>query len=178
MTVAPASVAATASVTVAAPSAGLVTPATLTVSPTTVLLTPLLGGSLTLTASGGPVSWSIAEPASLLGKLTVSPASGTLSAGASVTVTITVSVLLSLDTQLTVQPGGQPVTVLLGLASTVLAKHGASQARGQPSTGRLTAGAAARQASRRAVLDQAARAVARSACARRSRTARAGSCAP
>ena len=114
VTVAPASVAVTASVTVAAPSAGLVTPVTLTVSPTTVLLTPLLGGSLTLTASGGPVSWSIAEPASLLGKLTVSPASGTLSAGASVTVSITVSVLLSLDTQLTVQPGGQPVTVLLG----------------------------------------------------------------
>jgi hypothetical protein len=84
------------------------------VSPTTVLLTPLLGGSLTLTASGGPVSWSIAEPASLLGKLTVAPASGTLGAGASVTVTLTVSVLLSLDTQLTVQPGGQPVTVLLG----------------------------------------------------------------
>ena len=42
-----------------------------------MLLSPLLGGSLTLTASGGPVSWSISEPASLLGKLTVAPASGT-----------------------------------------------------------------------------------------------------
>ena len=76
-------------------------------SPTTVLLSPLLGGSLTLTASGGPVSWSISEPASLLGELTVSPASGTLSAGGSATVTITVSGLVSLDTQLTVQPGGK-----------------------------------------------------------------------
>jgi RNA polymerase sigma factor (sigma-70 family) len=113
-TVAPASAAVTASVNVAAPASGLASPATLTVSPTTVLLTPLLGGSLTLTASGGPVSWSIAEPASLLGKLTVAPTSGTLSAGASVRVAITVSVLLSLDAQLTVQPGGQPVTVLLG----------------------------------------------------------------
>jgi hypothetical protein len=80
-----------------------------------VLLTPLLGGSLRLTASGGPVSWSIAEPASLIGKLIVSPLSGTLSAGASVTVTIAVSGLLTLDTQLRAEPGGQPVTVLLGL---------------------------------------------------------------
>ncbi|MDX6419784.1 MAG: hypothetical protein QOG28_4404, partial [Trebonia sp.] len=85
------------------------------VSPTTVLLSPLLGGTLTLTASGGPVSWSIAEPASLLGELIVAPGSGTLSAGGSVTVAITVSGLLSLDTKLTVQPGGQAVTVLLGL---------------------------------------------------------------
>jgi RNA polymerase sigma factor (sigma-70 family) len=94
---------------------GLLTAGTVSVSPTTVLLSPLLGGSLTLTATGGPVSWSIAEPASLLGELTVTPASGTLSAGGSVTVTITVAVLASLDTQLTVQPGGQAVTVLLGL---------------------------------------------------------------
>jgi hypothetical protein len=85
------------------------------VSPTTVLLSPLLGRSLTLTASGGPVSWSISEPASLLGELTVAPASGTLSAGSSVTVAVTVSGLVSLDTQLTVQPGGHAVTVVLGL---------------------------------------------------------------
>jgi RNA polymerase sigma factor (sigma-70 family) len=92
------------------PSAG-----TLAVSPTTVLLSPLLGGSLTLTASGGPVSWSVSEPASLLGELAVSPASGTLSAGRDATVTITASGLVSLDTQLTVEPGGQLVTVVLGL---------------------------------------------------------------
>jgi RNA polymerase sigma factor (sigma-70 family) len=94
---------------------GLLSTGTLSVSPTTVLLGPLLGGTLTLTASGGPVSWSISEPASLLGKLTVTPLSGTLSTGGSATVTITVTGLLSLDTQLTVQPGGQLVTVLLGL---------------------------------------------------------------
>jgi hypothetical protein len=92
------------------PSAG-----TLAVSPTTVLLSPLLGGSLTLTASGGPVSWSVSEPASLLGELAVSPASGTLSAGRDAIVTITASGLVSLDTQLTVEPGGQRVTVVLGL---------------------------------------------------------------
>jgi RNA polymerase sigma factor (sigma-70 family) len=94
----------------ATPSAG-----TLLVSPTTVLLSPLLGGSLTLTASGGPVSWSISEPVSLLGKLTVAPAAGTLSTGTSVTVTISVTGLASLDSQLTVSPGGHAVTVVLGL---------------------------------------------------------------
>jgi RNA polymerase sigma factor (sigma-70 family) len=88
---------------------------TLAVSPTTVLLSPLLGGSLTLTASGGPVSWSVSAPASLLGEVTVSPASGTLGAGGTATVTITVAGLASLDSQLTVEPGGQAVTVVLGL---------------------------------------------------------------
>jgi RNA polymerase sigma factor (sigma-70 family) len=88
---------------------------TLTVSPTSVVLTPLLGSTLTLTAENGPVSWSISEPASLLGELNVSPSSGTLAAGQSVRVSISVSGLASLDTTLTVNPGGQPVTVLLGL---------------------------------------------------------------
>jgi hypothetical protein len=97
-------------------SAGVASAGTLSVSPTTVLLSPLLGGSLTLTASGGPVSWSISEPASLLGQLIVTPASGTLNSGGSVTVAITVSGLASLDTQLTVQPGDHGVTVVLGLA--------------------------------------------------------------
>jgi hypothetical protein len=106
---------ATAVTPAATPSGGLLKAGTLSVSPTTVLLSPLLGGSLTLTANGGPVSWSISEPASLLGELVVAPASGTLSAGSSVTVSITVSSLVSLDTQLTVQPGGQAVTVVLGL---------------------------------------------------------------
>ena len=127
---------------------------TLSVSPTTVLLSPLLGGSLTLTASGGPVSWSISEPASLLGELTVSPASGTLSAGGSVTVAITVSGLVSLDTQLTVQPGR---------ASGDRACSGSARAPRQRAGGKPPAAAPR---------------VARSACARRSRTARAGSCAP
>jgi len=99
----------------AASSAGPVTAGALSVSPTTVLLSPLLGGSLTLTASGGPVSWSVSEPASLIGELLVTPESGTLKAGGSATVTITVSGLVSLDSQLTVQPGGHVVTVVLGL---------------------------------------------------------------
>ena len=79
------------------------------------MVTPLLGSTLTLTAAGGPVSWSISGPASVLGELNVSPTSGTLSAGQSTQVTITVNGVASLDTQLTISPGGQPVTVLLGL---------------------------------------------------------------
>ena len=93
-----------------APAAG-----TLSVSPGTVVLTPLLGSSITLTAEGGPVSWSVSEPASLLGELIVSPSSGTLAAGQSTTVSISVSGLASLDTTLTVNPGGHPVTVVLGV---------------------------------------------------------------
>ncbi len=100
----------TSSPPVQAPAQG-----TLTVSPGTVVLTPLLGSSITLTAEGGPVSWSIPEPASLLGALIVSPSSGTLQAGQSTTVSISVSRPASLDTTLTVNPGGHPVTVVLGL---------------------------------------------------------------
>ena len=68
----------------------------LSLSTTTVALTALVGGTLTLTASGGPVSWSISEPTSLLGLLTVTPSSGTLAAGDSVTVQISVTGLSSL----------------------------------------------------------------------------------
>jgi hypothetical protein len=85
------------------------------VSPGTVVLTPVLGSTLTITAHGGPVSWSISEPGSLLGKLVVSPSAGTLAAGQSVQVSISVSGLASLDTTLTVNPGGHPVTVTVGL---------------------------------------------------------------
>jgi RNA polymerase sigma factor (sigma-70 family) len=90
-------------------------PGTLAVSPTTIVLSPGLGETITLTAEGGPVSWSVSEPSSLLGELSVAPSSGTLQSGQSAQVTITVSGLASLDTQLTVSPGGQQVTVVLGL---------------------------------------------------------------
>jgi RNA polymerase sigma factor (sigma-70 family) len=88
---------------------------TLSVSPSALVLSPLLGASLTLTASGGPVSWSISGPSSLLGSITAAPASGTLAAGSSVTVTITSTALASVDSQLTVEPGDHVVTVLIGV---------------------------------------------------------------
>jgi RNA polymerase sigma factor (sigma-70 family) len=87
---------------------------TISVSPATIVLTPLLGSSLTITAHGGPVSWSISQPASLIGKLSVSQSAGTLQAGQSVTVTITTS-LASLDSHITVNPGGVQVAVVAGL---------------------------------------------------------------
>jgi hypothetical protein len=85
------------------------------VSPTTVVLSLLAPSTLTITAQGGPVSWSISEPSSLLGKVDYSPASGTLQAGQSATVSITVSGLASLDSVLTVNPGGHTVTIVLGV---------------------------------------------------------------
>jgi RNA polymerase sigma factor (sigma-70 family) len=97
------------------PAPTSVAPGTLTVSPTQVVLSTLGGTSVTISAVGGPVSWSISEASSLIGALNVSPAAGTLQAGQQVTVSITVSSLASLDTTLTVNPGGHTITVLIGL---------------------------------------------------------------
>jgi hypothetical protein len=68
-----------------------------------------------LTATGGPVNWSISVPSGLLGNVSVSQSSGTLEAGQSTQVTVTVSGLLTLDSALTISPGNEKVTVLLGL---------------------------------------------------------------
>jgi RNA polymerase sigma factor (sigma-70 family) len=102
----------------ASSSAPAVTPGTVAVSPQTLDLAVVNGtatGDLTITAHGGPVSYSIAVGSSLAGKLAVSPASGSLASGQSVTVTVTSTSLLSLDGKLTVNPGGQGVTVLLSV---------------------------------------------------------------
>ncbi len=69
-------------------------------------------GTFTITAQGGPVSYSISAAADL----SVSPASGTLAAGASATITVTSSSLIALDEQLTVNPGGYTVTVVLSVS--------------------------------------------------------------
>ncbi|MGD0062721.1 MAG: sigma-70 family RNA polymerase sigma factor [Streptosporangiaceae bacterium] len=90
----------------------------LSVSPGTLDLAAVNGtatGDVTITARGGPVSYSVAVGSALAGKLTVSPSSGSLTAGQSVTVAVTSSSLLGLDGQLTVNPGGQSVTVLLSV---------------------------------------------------------------
>jgi hypothetical protein len=90
------------------------------VSPGTLILAGLLGGSatgtLTLSAGSTPVThYTISIPSSLLGHLTVSPASGSIPAHGRQRVTVTVTGLLSVDTTITVGPGGHPVTVLLGV---------------------------------------------------------------
>ncbi len=90
-------------------------PGTLGVAPTSVLLSVGSSATLTLTASNGPVNWSITESQGLIGGLTVSPSSGTLASGSSTTVTVTASDLLTVGGQLTVQPGGITVSVVLSL---------------------------------------------------------------
>jgi hypothetical protein len=90
------------------------------VSANLLVLVSILGGpptgTLTLTAQGGPVAhYAITIPSSLLGKLTVTPSSGSLAPGQSARVTVTVVGLLSVDTRISVNPGGQSVTVLLGV---------------------------------------------------------------
>lgn len=74
-------------------------------------------GTFTLTAQGGPVSaYSITAGSSLVGHITVSPSSGSLAAGASVTVTVTSTSLVALNGQLTVNPGGHAITVVLTIS--------------------------------------------------------------
>ena len=77
-------------------------------------ITPLPGRSVTLllTASNGPVRWSITLSQGLIGELGVMPASGTLAAGASATVTVTPGDLFVAGGQLTLEPGGIVVTVM------------------------------------------------------------------
>jgi RNA polymerase sigma factor (sigma-70 family) len=88
---------------------------TLSVSKNNVSVVGLGSGSFTLTANGGPVTWSISAPSQLLGGVTLSQTSGTLEAGQSVTITVTGKGLLSLDEPLTISPGGQTVTVDVSL---------------------------------------------------------------
>jgi len=84
---------------------------TLTVLPKSIAPLPGRSVTLILTASNGPVSWSISLSQGLIGDLAVVPSSGTLTAGASATVTVTPSDLLIAAGQLTVEPGGIIVTV-------------------------------------------------------------------
>jgi hypothetical protein len=76
-----------------------------------------VGGSasFTLTASGGPVNWSISVPSGLLGSISLSQTSGTLAAGQSVTLSVEASGLATVGTPLTISPGGQTVTVDISL---------------------------------------------------------------
>jgi RNA polymerase sigma factor (sigma-70 family) len=88
-------------------------PGTLSVSPSSLVLSLGGSGSFTLTASGGPVNWSVSESSGLVGNLTVSPSSGTLAAGQSTTISVSAG-LLTLDGSLTVEPGGTTVSVVIG----------------------------------------------------------------
>jgi RNA polymerase sigma factor (sigma-70 family) len=89
---------------------------TLTVSVNRLVLVEVSGlgtGTFTITAEGGPISGYSISAAS---DLTVSPASGSLASGASVTITVSTKSLISLDQQLTINPGGHTVTVVLNIS--------------------------------------------------------------
>jgi RNA polymerase sigma factor (sigma-70 family) len=88
---------------------------TLSVSTRNIALTVGSSSSFTLTADGGPVSWSISVPSGLLGSVAVSQQSGTLKAGQSATITVTGTGIASVGSQLTISPGDQTVTVDVSL---------------------------------------------------------------
>jgi DNA-directed RNA polymerase specialized sigma24 family protein len=93
----------------------------LTATPTKLVLSAVKGqaahGTFTLTAVGGPVSsYAIVVLSGMAGKVSVSPATGTLAqAGAKVVVTVTVKSLVALATRLSVEPGGQFITVVFSI---------------------------------------------------------------
>jgi hypothetical protein len=96
------------------------TQGTLKVAPDTLSLTSTGGkaasGKFVLSAAGGPVGdYVIKVPAGLSGKMTVTPATGSLAKGGSVTVTVTVTSTTALNTSVTVDPGGITVKVVLDI---------------------------------------------------------------
>jgi Sigma-70 region 2 len=97
-----------------------IVPGVLEATPATLRLTSANGksanGSFLLSAAGGPVShYVITIPAAMTGKVTVSPASGSLGARGWVTVKVTVTSKVALDTRLIINPGNIPVTIVYTL---------------------------------------------------------------
>ena len=92
------------------------TPGALSESPASVALGQVPGGgaasgSFTLIANGSAMSYSISVPAAYAGALAVSPSSGLLASGASVTISVIWNSSAALSTSLAVDPGGQAVSV-------------------------------------------------------------------
>ena len=103
----------------ASPSASAITSTapvtgTLSVSPATLDVVPPTVGTITLTASGGPVNWSASKPPGLTKKVVVSPMSGSLAADATATVSVTVDGPGKMHVHLVFSPGGMTVTVVVG----------------------------------------------------------------
>jgi hypothetical protein len=88
----------------------------LLVSPTQLSLTSKAGtpvsGSFVLTAVNGPVPYYTVQVAASAGKVSVSPAGGSLPVNGIVTVTVTVTSKVALTTHVTVAPNSVSVTVV------------------------------------------------------------------
>lgn len=89
---------------------------TLEVSPATLDITAPGTGSITLTASGGPVDWSVSVPPGKTKKddIVVTPTSGTLADGDTITVSVTVNSGTKPKVKLTFSPGGEIVKIAVG----------------------------------------------------------------
>jgi RNA polymerase sigma factor (sigma-70 family) len=89
-------------------------PGALNVSPSGgALLVPPGDTTISLTAQGGPVTWSSTVSGGL-GTVQLSPSSGTIKAGATVSVTVSASGAAS-GRQVTINPGGTVFTIFIGL---------------------------------------------------------------
>jgi RNA polymerase sigma factor (sigma-70 family) len=86
---------------------------TLSVRPATLDVTPSATGTITLSASGGPVDWTVSEPPGLTKKVVVSPMSGTLANDATTTVSVAVDGPGKMHVHLVFSPGGTTVTVVV-----------------------------------------------------------------
>jgi hypothetical protein len=86
---------------------------TLSVRPATLDVTPSATGTITLSASGGPVDWSVSEPPGLTKKVVVSPMSGTLADHATTTVRVAADGPGKMHVHLVFSPGGTRVTVVV-----------------------------------------------------------------
>ena len=84
-----------------------VSPGTLQLSTTFLRLSSQGSGTFTVTAAGGPVTYSLSVPAGL----NLTPLTGTLSAGQQQVITVTASATAGLEPTVTVNPGGYQVTV-------------------------------------------------------------------
>jgi RNA polymerase sigma factor (sigma-70 family) len=89
---------------------------TLEVSPGTLDITSPGTGSITLTASGGPVDWSVSVPAGKTKKdgIEVTPTSGELADGDTITVSVTMNSATKPKVKLTFSPGGETVKIAVG----------------------------------------------------------------
>jgi DNA-directed RNA polymerase specialized sigma24 family protein len=95
--------------------AGTVVAGTVTVSPSSLAVAAPFPSTFTITARGAAVHWSVSLPGSAAGQLSLSPSSGTLTAGQSVTVSVKATTAANFKATLTVSPGGHPVALTVGL---------------------------------------------------------------